>query len=470
MTASAPLPTQLNVLMVNTVQSGGGAGRVGAALAGALRAGGDQVRAIVAAKAGADPSCARAGHWREQALVDWLTRRGLTDLGRLSSLLWSYRADFAAADVVHWHNLHGNYLSIAALPLWGWQKPIVWTLHDFWALTGNCATPCTCRRWQHGCGRCPLTGVYPVGGEDRTHLYRWVKPRLIAAARPLLVTPSEWLAARVRSLRELRRLPLRVIRNPVACDVFKPSDDRAGLRRRFGLAVDAPTVVLAGHNWLDRLKGGHDAAVALRRAAEQVPGLQVLVLGAASESVRRASGRPGRAWPFIRARGELAQALACADVCLFPSRAENYPLVPLEAMACGTPVVAYAVGGVGEQIEHLQTGLLAPDGQAEELAAGIVHVLRTPQAARAMGQAARAFVVKTCHVDVIAARYRRVYGEALRAWLGRRGRQTARGSRGWLSRHIAGRLGWEGQGPGERDDSDSTRTPSSPLVASQSRA
>ena len=181
MNPSASARDRLHVLMVNTHQTGGGAGRVGELLAEALRAGGDDVRALVRSDPAGRPHHRRAGHWREAGLVAWLAHRGLTDLGHISSLFWCCRPDFAAADVLHWHNLHGDYVSLAALPLWGFDKPIVWTLHDFWPLTGNCAAPGACTRWRRSCGHCPQVGTYPLGDVDRSRFYRWLKPRLFAA-------------------------------------------------------------------------------------------------------------------------------------------------------------------------------------------------------------------------------------------------------------------------------------------------
>jgi glycosyltransferase involved in cell wall biosynthesis len=429
--------------MVNTAQTGGGAGRAGQLLAAELRSTGSCVSAFVAGSRGGDPHTFLAGHWRERALSRWLSCRGFPELGHLSSFLWRCRRQYAAADVLHFHNLHGDYLSIAALPLWGFDKPVVWTLHDLWLVTGNCAYPYACPRWKRSCGRCRQLGVYPMSAVDRSRLYRRLKPQLIAAARPILVAPSRWLAAHVRQVPALAGLPLRVIPYPLACDVFSPADDRAEARRYLGLTPTAPTVILGGYNWADARKGGSDAIAALRAASARVPELQLLVIGADSDRVLQRSGVRGRAMPFIRERAALARAYGCADVCLLPSRAENYPLTALEAMACGTPVVAYDVGGVPEQVRPGETGLLARDGQTDELATGLVRVLTDTRAARRMGAAAREFVVGTCSVDAVVERYRHTYAEALHAWRRRRHKPRPAWARGRLARWIARRLGWE---------------------------
>ncbi len=456
----------LRVLMVNTYQTGGGAGRVGELLAEELRRAGDDVRALVRHNPGRRPYTHRAGHWREARLAGWLASAGLTDLGGVSSLLWRWRTEYAGADVLHWHNLHGDYISLPALPLWGRDKPVVWTIHDFWPLTGNCAAPRGCSRWQRACGRCPLVGVYPVGPVDRTRFYRKLKPALFVAARPRLVTPSRWLAERVREIPELRRLPLRVIRNPVDCDAFQPSPDRMALRSAFGLAAGDPLVVMVSAAWSDPFKGGADAIAALRRAAACCRGLQLLVVGLGSESILSAVRVPGRALPAIADRRELARVYASGDVCLFPSRAETCGLVALEALACATPVVAYDVGGIPEQVQHGRTGLLARDGRHEELAAAIVDLVRAPAAAQALGRAGRDFVTANCRPALIARQYRDEYRRAIRTWCQRRRRPHARLARGRLARWGAAALGWEESRVPSSEKADSERgTENSQLFA-----
>ena len=142
-------------------------------------------------------------------------------------------------------------------------------------------------------------------------------------------------------------------------------------------------------------------------------------------------------------RETLARAYACADVCLFPSLAENYPMTVLESLASGTPVVAFDVGGIPEQIVPGQTGYVAHDGDADELTAGLVQLAGDREHARQMGLKGREFVVRNCSTKAVVERYRRVYEEAIRAWRRRRGGREPRFGRERAARWIAGRLGWE---------------------------
>lgn len=433
----------LRVHMINTRMTGGGAGRAAEHLAAMLRAAGDTVTAFVAPEGRRDPDSRHVGWWRDRTIADRASAAGFPDLGAMSSLAWPAHADFASADVLHLHNLHGDYASLFALPIWARYKPTVWTLHDHWPITGGCATPMACDRWRNACGRCPLVGVYPMGAKDRSRFFRKLKPKLIRMASPILVSPSRWLADRVRSVPELRRLDVRVIPHSVDFETFKPIDDSASVRASLGLAVDVPTVALAGNTWKNPHKGGAQAIVALRRAAATIRDLQVLVIGQDSEAFLQRVGLPGVALDFVDNRAQFAAALACADAFLFPSLAENYPLTTLEAMAAGTPACAFRVGGVPEQIEHGETGMLANAGDAKALGENLVTLLRDEANRKAMAAQARAWVQRHANPETMTAAYRVAYHDSIRAWQRRTGRRSPARPRGMLARWIAQRLGWD---------------------------
>lgn len=455
----------MNVLMINTVQTGGGAGRAGETLADWLRADGDTVTSIVGpdgvrgGEGVPSPHVRQAAHWRSRRLADALSRRGFSDVGELSSLAWRCLDEYAASDVIHLHNLHGDYASLLALPIWGHDKPLVWTLHDFWPLTGNCATPMGCTRWERACGRCPMRGTYPMSDIDRSSFFRRIKPWLIRAAGPVLVTPSRFLADAVCRHPGLSRLPLEIIPHAVDLETFRPVEDRGAVRERLGLRPGTPTVVMVGNTWTNPRKGGAIAAAALRRASTVVRGLQLIVIGQRSDAFLASAQLPGVAIPFERDRRALSTMYSCADVCLFPSRAENYPLTTLEAMASGTPVCAFAVGGVPEQITHGETGMLADSGDTAGLAANLIALLKSSDFIARAGAAARAWVETHAAPEGMLARYRFAYHRAIDGWCCRRGKRAARRMRGRLSRRVATAFGWEPAPPvSRRTRRDAART------------
>jgi len=107
---------------------------------------------------------------------------------------------------------------------------------------------------------------------------------------------------------------------------------------------------------------------------------------------------------------ELARWYRAADVCLVPSRSESFGLVALEAAACGTPVVAAAVGGLPTLVDHGMTGFLVEGGDADGFAASVDRILGASSLAAAMGQAA-AVRARRYSWSITAARLRRLYAD-----------------------------------------------------------
>jgi glycosyltransferase involved in cell wall biosynthesis len=95
---------------------------------------------------------------------------------------------------------------------------------------------------------------------------------------------------------------------------------------------------------------------------------------------------------FLGHRDDVRDLMACCDLFVLPSLYEGLPLVALEAMAAGKPVIATAVGGTDEAVQDGITGLLVPAGDADALAGAILGLLKQPERALRMGQAGRTLV------------------------------------------------------------------------------
>jgi glycosyltransferase involved in cell wall biosynthesis len=104
---------------------------------------------------------------------------------------------------------------------------------------------------------------------------------------------------------------------------------------------------------------------------------------------------------------------AAADVFVIPSRQDNLPNTGLEAHACGTPVVAFATGGLVDIVDHQITGALAQPFDPHSLAAAIRWVLEDPQRRRQLGAAARQRAERLWDPARVAGLYAEVYGQAL---------------------------------------------------------
>jgi glycosyltransferase involved in cell wall biosynthesis len=297
----------------------------------------------------------------------------------------------AEPDIVHLHNLHGGYFDLRVLPDLSRRVPVFLTLHDAWLLSGHCAHSFDCERWRTGCGACPDLTIYPAVRKDAT-ARNWQRKRdIFRGSRLHVATPSQWLADRVSaSILAPALESLRVIPNGVDLLTFRP-DQRAGARTRLGLPADGPVLLIAANAPTNPFKDFPTARGAAAGVAERLSReVTVLVLGESGGDSSEGDAR-FRSIPFLHDSSEVAMCFQAADVYLHASRADTFPTSVIEAMACGTPVVATAVGGIPEQLGEPSrwsaldggpsfdstraSGMLVPAGDAEVMADGAAALL-----------------------------------------------------------------------------------------------
>ncbi|MGH9929924.1 MAG: glycosyltransferase, partial [Pyrinomonadaceae bacterium] len=154
---------------------------------------------------------------------------------------------FRSAEVIHLHNAHGYYM-----PPWALseivKKPCLWTLHDYWLLTGRCAMPEECTGFKSGCAPCPYKEKYPATWLDRAAVEFQTRRGLLKA--PILfVSPSESTS---ENFRDICR-SLRVIHNPVNMPNQLPT--RIEARLRLGLPENRTIVLFAARRLEEPRKG-----------------------------------------------------------------------------------------------------------------------------------------------------------------------------------------------------------------------
>jgi glycosyltransferase involved in cell wall biosynthesis len=150
-------------------------------------------------------------------------------------------------DILHCHNLHGDYFDLRALPWLSRQVPTVLTLHDAWLLSGHCAHSLACDRWRIGCGECPDLTRHPAVRRDAT-AYNWQRKREIYQQSPLYVaTPCQWLMKKVEeSMLAPAISEAKVIPNGVDLTVFQPAD-RKRVRESLGLPQEAKILLFTAN-------------------------------------------------------------------------------------------------------------------------------------------------------------------------------------------------------------------------------
>lgn len=322
---------------------------------------------------------------------------------------WVKRINQSDADVVHLHWVAGEMLSIADIGRI--EKPIVWTLHDMWAFCG--AEHYTEEfRWREGYRR-DNRPAYEAGFD----LNRWTWERKRKHwQRPMqIVTPSRWLADCVRESALMRDWPVSVIPNCLDTEHWKPME-QALARELLGLPVDVPLLLFgAMGGGRDPRKGFDLLTAALGHLRGEIPGLELVVFGQLTPRIPPDLGFPIHYTGHLHDNLSLRALYSAADALVVPSRQDNLPNTAVEAQACGTPVVAFNIGGLPDIVEHQRTGYLAKAFETEDLAAGIEWVLCNPVIAEVEGalQSTREFArertVSKVSNAVIAKQYKKLY-------------------------------------------------------------
>lgn len=309
-------------------------------------------------------------------------------------------------NVVHCHNLHANYFDLRALPGLSRRVPVILTLHDAWLLAGHCAHSFECDRWRAGCGQCPDLSIYPAVRRDATAENWRRKAEVFAQCRVCITAPCNWLLDRAKqSMLAPAIADARVIPNGVDTSIFRPGDMQAA-RRALGLPMDSAILLFVAQS--PGQNPFKDFAT-LRRAIGQLAArpLQRPLLFIALGGAGRPERMDGAEIRYIPAQGDaptVADYYRAADLYLHAARADTFPNTILEALACGRPVVATAVGGIPEQIVSLEsfnhgatsgaigtaTGVLVSAGDADGLAHFSAKILGNKHLAiRLAGSAAK---------------------------------------------------------------------------------
>jgi glycosyltransferase involved in cell wall biosynthesis len=358
----------MHIVMLSDAETEGGAAIAASRLAEGLVNSGQKVTRLVAIADG------KQHIWKTRSLVtphpSSLARRVIRrllpagrrkslDERRLNNNLESLLEDLSP-DVINVHNLHKATREKWSAELVGncaRLAPTVWTLHDMWSFTGRCAYSYDCKKFLVGCdAACPTPEEHPPLAPDKI-APAWNRRRQMLSSNPNLmaVAPSTWLAREATDgLWAGHRVE--VIPYGLPLDVYSPVD-RALAREALGIKMPGPVLMMAAQFLGERRKGGEILERALAGLARRP--LTLLTLG--SELTFEGPGAEGvhlHQLGYVDHERTKVLAYSAADIFVHPAPVDNLPNVVLEALACGTPVVGFAIGGIPDMVRRGQTGWL----------------------------------------------------------------------------------------------------------------
>lgn len=259
--------------------------------------------------------------------------------------------DQCKPDVIHLHNIHGEYIHCGVL--FNYLKknniPVVWTLHDCWAFTGRCSyfDYAKCEKWKKGCFSCKNRKVYPITYlfDFSRMLWKRKKTTFQGVNNLTIVTPSNWLASKVKES-FLGKYPITVIHNGVDTNAFVKQNDISSILNKYHL--NNKKILLGVASAWSQRKGLSFFIELSHKLPEEY---RIVLIGLSEKQI---ADLPHSIIGIKRTDSiqELAQWYSAATAFINPTLEDNYPTTNVEAQACGTPVITFRTGGSPESIQY----------------------------------------------------------------------------------------------------------------------
>lgn len=319
---------------------------------------------------------------------------GLENIFFPSTALFYFWRNPGSADIWHFHNLHGNYVSIPLLGIMSRVKRIILSPVDQYLTTGHCAYTQGCDRYLSGCGSCPRLDDPELGrlSRDVTSILWRIKRLFFRFSRLNMLFHTRALAEHYKAALTRYLPPCRMIYYGTDIHCYRPLP-RDECAHKFGIAPSQRFVVGLLHSrLLIPRKGILPIIERLGDMARQLPGkMELLVVGRESQVVKDVvpPELPVTVLPYLHHAYELANALNLCDVLLYPTQAENLSLTCLDALACGVPVISYDAGGQKEAIQDGVNGFIVNTNDYEGMLRKLRKMIDNPALCQRLSEGAR---------------------------------------------------------------------------------
>jgi glycosyltransferase involved in cell wall biosynthesis len=278
------------------------------------------------------------------------------------------------ADIVHLHWVSDGFLDFRSF-FQHIDKKIVWTLHDMFPFTGGCHHSDGCMHFTSSCDSCPqLKGTIDQNYAAKMLSVKKAGMVSVKDDRMIVVSPSRWLNQLSLQSTLFGKFRQEVVANPLNTDVFKLRDKQQA-RKNLSLPDNKKVILFVAHSLGNARKGGPLLMESLKLLNADS---DIVLCSVGSDADAIQYPLPHTSYGYVNAEDRMADMYAAADVFVLPSMAENFPNTICESLLCGTPVVAFAVGGITELINE-QNGQLAAPFNTAAFAAALRDVLDHPE-------------------------------------------------------------------------------------------
>ncbi len=381
-----------NIAILNTSDIGGGAARAAYGLYQSLRDLKVPVKYLVKQKLSNDSDILQLPYIlkvREKAISSLLDKIIKENRTSVSNTLFKIDdsgdrffpyADLNEYEVIHLHWIT-NFLNPEIIYNLGKSKNLVWTLHDTSSFTAGCHYTSNCNQFHVDCSNCPQ--LESLNGKQIQKVYFERKLKFLSAIPITFVVASKWMESLLKESRLFSKHRIEYIPYSInTSEVFKPLDKMES-KRRLGIPNKSISILFAADNGNEKRKGFQlllDALLHLSSQNEiknliELDQIQLVCLGQIHQSITKL-GFPWISIPRIESDELLNIFYNSGDMLILPSIEDNLPLTMLESISAGTPIVAFAVGGMKDIVNNDVNGEIVNSLSAQDLSEAMIRLIR----------------------------------------------------------------------------------------------
>ena len=308
--------------------------------------------------------------------------------------------DFKDADLVHYHLIHNNIVSLTSLPKLFSAKKSIWTIHDPWAITGHCIYPRDCKKYQEGCKGCEhLDYVFPLENDNSNFLWETKKIIYEKIKDVDIVVASRYMEKLIKGsklmscFKNIHYIPFGIDLNKfVEFDSIK----RKEVRQKYGFEDDE--IVLFFRAQDTGVKGIEYIREALSKLKTKKK-VSILTCNDVGLLEKLKNKYKINEIGWVSGDDQMIELYNACDIFLMPSTAEAFGLMAIEAMACGKPVVVFENTSLSEVAFVPKCGLAAKWCDADSLKDKILYLIDNEKERIERGKLSRELAEKNYDIE-----------------------------------------------------------------------
>lgn len=345
-----------------------------------------------------------------EELVNFEHRHALQLLALPYGKLMMQSPAFQRSDIVHYHLIHNNMLSLLDLPAMTHAKPAVWSWHDPWPVTGHCVHPKSCNGWKTGCAPCShLMEYFPLRRDTAGFLWD-VKRQVYPQMDVDIVVASKFM------LRFAQESPLgqcfprvHLIPFGIQAEAFQ---QRTMAQARQALNIPSNHFVIAFRCETDEFKGVDYIYRMLERLNDRA-GVSIVTVGFGTLPKRIKDKYHTVELGWQNNPDLIMSFYTACNVFLMPSIAESFGLMAAEAMVCSRPVVCFEGTALPDVTFAPDCGIAVPRGDVEQLLQAVVRLREHPEESEARGRLGRRLAEAHYRFEDYVQRHEALYQDIL---------------------------------------------------------